>query len=58
MKVRVDRAWFEEQMRRGIGLGDVVKTITNAVGLRTCDGCERRRRALNRFRLPRIPLKG
>jgi hypothetical protein len=30
------------------GLGDVVKRVTNAVGIRPCGDCERRARALNR----------
>ena len=30
-----------------IGLGDVVKRMTYAVGLRPCGGCERRATALN-----------
>lgn len=32
-----------------IGLGDVVKSITYAVGIQPCGGCERRRAALNRW---------
>ena len=31
-----------------IGLGDVVKRITYAAGMRTCGGCEARAAALNR----------
>jgi hypothetical protein len=31
-----------------IGLGDVVKRVTYAVGIRPCAGCERRAAALNR----------
>lgn len=31
-----------------IGVGDVVKRVTSAVGLRPCRGCERRAAALNR----------
>jgi hypothetical protein len=30
------------------GLGDAVKRVTNAVGIRPCGGCERRAQALNR----------
>lgn len=29
------------------GLGDVVKTITNAIGIKTCEDCEERRVYLN-----------
>ncbi len=31
------------------GLGDVVKTMTRAVGLDPCGGCQRRAAALNRW---------
>jgi len=32
-----------------IGLGDVLKRATYAVGIRPCGGCERRAAALNRW---------
>jgi hypothetical protein len=32
-----------------VGLGDVIKRITSAVGLQPCGGCERRAAALNRW---------
>jgi hypothetical protein len=32
-----------------IGLGDVIKRATSAVGIRPCAGCERRAVALNRW---------
>jgi hypothetical protein len=32
-----------------IGLGDVIKRATSAVGIRPCIGCERRAAALNRW---------
>jgi hypothetical protein len=32
-----------------LGLGDLVKRVTYAVGLRPCNGCERRAAALNRW---------
>jgi hypothetical protein len=32
-----------------IGLGDAVKRVTYAVGIRPCGGCERRAAALNRW---------
>jgi len=35
--------------RRRIGLGDLVKKITKAVGVSPCGGCEKRRKALNKF---------
>ena len=31
-----------------IGLGDVVKRVTYAAGIRPCGGCEKRAAALNR----------
>jgi hypothetical protein len=34
-----------------IGLGDVIKRATSAVGIRPCAGCERRAAALNRWML-------
>ena len=36
------------------GLGDVVATVTKAVGMRPCGGCGKRRQALNRI----VPRKG
>ncbi len=32
-----------------VGLGDVIKRATSAVGIRPCGGCERRAAALNRW---------
>jgi hypothetical protein len=32
-----------------VGLGDALKHVTSAVGLKPCDGCERRAAALNRW---------
>jgi hypothetical protein len=32
-----------------IGLGDVMKQITYAVGIKPCGGCEKRAEALNRW---------
>ncbi len=32
-----------------IGLGDIVKRVTYAVGIKPCGGCERRTSALNRW---------
>ncbi|MEM2890127.1 MAG: hypothetical protein QW358_02125 [Candidatus Hadarchaeum sp.] len=32
-----------------IGLGDVIKRVTYAVGIKPCSGCERRAAALNRW---------
>jgi len=32
-----------------VGLGDVVKRVTYAMGIRPCGGCERRAASLNRW---------
>lgn len=32
-----------------IGLGDVIKRVTYAAGIKPCGGCERRAAALNRW---------
>ena len=32
-----------------IGLGDVIKRATSAIGIRPCAGCEKRAAALNRW---------
>ncbi|HEX8068877.1 MAG TPA: hypothetical protein VF546_02930 [Pyrinomonadaceae bacterium] len=32
-----------------VGLGDVVKRVTSAAGIRPCGGCQRRAAALNRW---------
>jgi hypothetical protein len=37
---------------RGIGLGDLVQNITHSVGLKTCGGCENRRKFMNQVQLP------
>jgi len=34
---------------RNIGLGDVIKSATYAVGIKPCGGCARRATALNRW---------
>jgi hypothetical protein len=34
---------------RDIGLGDLVKRATSALGIKPCGGCERRAAALNRW---------
>jgi hypothetical protein len=34
---------------RELGLGDIIKRATLAVGIRPCVGCERRATALNRW---------
>jgi hypothetical protein len=36
------------RLKRDVGLGDVVKKVTAAAGIRTCGGCARRAAALNR----------
>ncbi len=32
-----------------VGLGDVIKRVTYAMGIKSCGGCERRAAALNRW---------
>ncbi len=32
-----------------VGLGDLIKSATAAIGIKPCGGCERRQRALNRW---------
>ncbi|MGZ8921090.1 MAG: hypothetical protein ACXW3L_08905 [Limisphaerales bacterium] len=34
---------------KDIGLGDAIKHVTSAFGIRSCGGCERRAAALNRW---------
>lgn len=39
---------------KGVGLGDLVRKTTKALGIKKdCGGCDRRQKALNRFRLPK-----
>jgi hypothetical protein len=38
------------------GLGDIIKRLTNAVGIKTCSKCEKRRKRMNEM-FPN-PLKG
>lgn len=44
-RVRLPGFLIEEE----IGLGDLVKRITYAVGIKPCGGCEKRAAALNRW---------
>jgi len=44
-RVRLPRAIADED----VGLGDVLKRATSAVGVKPCGGCERRAAALNRW---------
>jgi hypothetical protein len=39
----------EEQKPESKGLGDTVKKITNAMGIKQCLPCKRRQEALNRL---------
>lgn len=36
-----------KKKKKSKGLGDVVKAVTNAIGIETCDSCEERRKKLN-----------
>ena len=44
-RVRVPAFLVEEE----IGLGDAVKRVSYAIGIKPCDGCEKRAEALNRW---------
>ena len=44
-RVRLPGFLIEEE----IGLGDVIKKVTYAVGIKPCAGCEKRAAALNRW---------
>jgi hypothetical protein len=44
-RVRLPGFLIEEE----IGLGDVVKRVTYAMGIKPCGGCEQRAAALNRW---------
>lgn len=44
-RVRLPGFLIEEE----IGLGDAIKHVTYAMGIRPCDGCEKRAAALNRW---------
>ena len=44
-RVRLPGFLVEEE----IGLGDVIKHVTYALGIRPCGGCEKRAAALNRW---------
>jgi len=44
-RVRLPGFLIEEE----VGLGDVVKRVTYAMGLQPCGGCEKRAAALNRW---------
>jgi len=35
-------------LRRPVGLGDVIAGATQAVGIKPCGGCQKRKEALNR----------
>ena len=40
---------------KGLGVGDLVRKVTQAVGLKKddCGPCDKRQKALNRFKLPK-----
>lgn len=39
------------QRRRSVGLGDLIKRLTSAFGVKPCSACEERARKLNRVRV-------
>jgi hypothetical protein len=46
---RVRLPGFLVEVEENVGLGDVIKRATSAVGLKPCGGCARRASALNRW---------
>ncbi len=44
-QVRLPGFLIEEE----VGLGDVIKRVTYAMGIKPCSGCEKRAAALNRW---------
>jgi hypothetical protein len=44
-RVRLPGFLIEEE----VGLGDVIKRVTYAIGVKPCGGCEQRAAALNRW---------
>jgi hypothetical protein len=40
---------IEAPVKSETGLGDVLTKVTQAVGIKACNGCQRRAAALNRF---------
>jgi hypothetical protein len=44
-RVRLPRFLLDEE----IGLGDAIKRVTYAVGIKPCSGCEKRAATLNRW---------
>lgn len=51
-KILLDRAAVEAYQAAGGGLGDLIAAVTKKFGVAPCDGCEERRKKLNRIRLP------
>ncbi len=37
------------ELQEDIGVGDVIKRVTNAFGIKPCKGCKRRAAIMNRF---------
>jgi hypothetical protein len=37
------------RLKKSVGAGDVVREITDALGIDACAGCDRRKERLNRF---------
>ena len=48
---RVERSFKEEAARQGIGLGDLIKKATDALGIPPCPRCIRWRLILNKVKL-------
>jgi hypothetical protein len=35
--------------KRGIRVGDLIRRVTAAIGMKSCGGCKERQKSLNRF---------
>ena len=50
--ILIDRKFFKDAIRNGVGLGDIVAMATKAVGIKPCAGCKKRQITLNKIKLP------
>jgi hypothetical protein len=53
MNIKVPKAALTElaQGKRRIRLGDLIRRVTEAVGIKPCAGCKERQKSLNRFEM-------
>ncbi len=54
--IRLPRSALPRARAESMGLGDLIATVTKALRIPPCPGCEERRAALNRFRLTKRGL--